>query len=101
MEMLSSGPGPASLQAVDDFGDRIEPVHDEVVAENRPSNVHAVLDADIDNHKRLLQEAARQHPSGKRCALVEMEIFHQIPVASDVEGDGAAQHGWCLHLAGG
>ncbi len=56
----------ASRKLVYRLCDGVEPMHDEVIAELMPPSVLAVLHADIDENKRLLQVALPDDPLGKR-----------------------------------
>ena len=64
------------------FCNGVEPMHHEVVAELMPSRVLAVLHADIDENKRLLQIALLDDPLGKRRVEIVGKLHTLSPSAA-------------------
>src|SRR5262245_43063464 len=52
-------------QLIDGFLDGIESMHDEVIAEPVPRWIFAALNADVDEHEGLTQQARLHHPVGE------------------------------------
>src|SRR5271169_6411124 len=67
-------PSHAGAQLIDDFGNRIEAVNFRVGSKKLPTRMFAALYADVDDNKRLGQQALGHHPLGERRIGVMIEV---------------------------
>src|SRR5271169_2308875 len=67
-------PSHAGAQLIDDFGNRIEAVNFRVGSKKLPTRMFAALYADVDDDKRLGQQALGHHPLGERRIGVMIEV---------------------------
>ena len=61
-------------EPVDRLVDGVEAMHHQMVAQQVPAQVLAVLDTDVDEHERLLEQTGRHHPFRKLGSIVATKI---------------------------
>src|SRR5271169_4787631 len=67
-------PSHAGAQLIDDFGNRIEAVNFRVGSKKLPTRMFTALYADVDDNKRLGQQALGHHPLGEPRVGVMVEV---------------------------